>query len=107
MRDVALYLRQQAHQNGLTIEAASELAGVHPNYLWRVEVGRIKRPSIQKLKALTRAVKGRWEEVGRLLDGDPAHDRAELEKLWLQEAASMTDEELARKLDSLRRDRQS
>jgi transcriptional regulator with XRE-family HTH domain len=48
-------------------EIAPELKTVNPNYVWRIESGKIKSPGAQLLMAFTRAVQGNPDHVSQLL----------------------------------------
>ena len=54
-RDIGLRIRELRQKNGLTIEEAAHLAGVHPNYLGDAERGK-KNFSITTLEKLARVL---------------------------------------------------
>lgn len=54
-KDIGLRIRQLRQKNGLTIEEAAHLAGVHPNYLGDAERGK-KNFSITTLDKLAKVL---------------------------------------------------
>lgn len=54
-RDIGLRIRELRKKNGLTIEEAAHLAGVHPNYLGDAERGK-KNFSITTLEKLAKVL---------------------------------------------------
>jgi transcriptional regulator with XRE-family HTH domain len=85
VKAIGAYFRRKARENRLTIKAVAEEAGVGPNYIWRLENGSVGRPSAELLKAITRAVRGTWEEVGHFLD--PTIDKDILDAIVAEEVA--------------------
>lgn len=63
MQEIGAYLRGKIRENGLKVGAVQKAAGVGTNYIWRLETGKIGRPPITVLRALTEAVRGQWSEV--------------------------------------------
>lgn len=72
MKEAGEYIRSLRKERGMTMQALAGAAGVHPNYIWRVETGDIKKPSNKNLGALVHALKGSMEEVTRLMALSPS-----------------------------------
>ena len=54
-------------QKGMTVASVSAAAGVEPNYIWRLRMGEVKKPSAEIIGSLVRAAKGSVEQAIALL----------------------------------------
>ncbi len=61
-KDIGLRIRELRKKNGLTIEEAAHMAGVHPNYLGDAERGK-KNFSITTLEKLARVLSVSISEI--------------------------------------------
>lgn len=103
MQEIGGYLRGKIFENGLKVGAVQKMVGVAPNYIWRLETGKIKQPSIRVLKALTEAVRGQWSEVRVHLRDIPDLALADEESAYLDVIVEETPNlELAAILDAIR-----
>lgn len=84
---VAAYLRALIKYQGRTILAVTQAAGVHPNYISRLEQEKIKDPAARTLAALVREVGGNLEDAVDLLLADEAtfKDGEARAERWLQQ----------------------
>ena len=81
MSNVGTYIRVLMEGRNLTALMVTQAAGVHPNYVWRLEKGKIKRPALEVIVKLVRAVGGSLGDVDFLMMPPPnapdAKERAE------------------------------
>lgn len=93
MEAAAIYLYDLIDRQGLKIGAVMARAKVGENYLWRLAHGRIKNPSMTKLRSLVNVLKGDINHIEKLLTGeaDPHALADEAAHTWLtdKEAAGI------------------
>jgi transcriptional regulator with XRE-family HTH domain len=97
VRVIGTYLRTLIEQQGLTVHGVAVAVGVHDNYIWRLEKGKIKRPSFELLTKLAETVNGRTEDVFALFS-DPGATSDDARDL----ALSLFDPDLRAVYDGLR-----
>lgn len=62
-------------QSSLTVASVSAAAGVEPNYIWRLRMGEVKKPSAEIVGALVRSAKGSVERaIALLLDAQATEE---------------------------------
>ena len=77
VKDVGTYIRVLMEGRDLTALMVTQAAGVHPNYVWRLEQGKIKRPALEIIVKLVRVVGGSLDDIGALMSStQDAHQRA-------------------------------
>jgi transcriptional regulator with XRE-family HTH domain len=76
--NVGTYIRVLMEGRSLTALTVTQAAGVHPNYVWRLEKGRIKKPALEAIVKLVRTVGGSLDDIDFLM-GAPssAYDATE------------------------------
>lgn len=79
MSNVGTYIRVLMEGRNLTALAVTQAAGVYPNYVWRLEKGKIKKPALEAIVKLVRTVGGSLDDVDFLV-GAPTNARDATER---------------------------